>query len=173
MFTATSQARLKEIHPELARRIIQLDQLLPSLSLQVTAGMRTWAQEDNLYAQGRTKPGEIVTNTPGGYSAHNFGYAVDLVPEDIMPGQPDWNLSHPAWQKLLATAPSCGLAEGAKWCHIKDNPHFYLEELPANPTDEMRMQFKDGGISEVWKNFPSLILLDPSVSLPLANGKTS
>src|SRR5277367_4118825 len=153
MLSVTSIARLDEVHPELKRRIVQLDALLPSLSIQVTQGLRTWGAQDVLWQQGRTTPGPIVTDAPAGYSAHNFGYAVDLVPEDVMPGQPDWNVSSPAWQKLLAAGPSCGLAESATWRSFPDNPHFYLQELPANPTEAMREQFTDGGLMEVWRNF--------------------
>ena len=154
MLSEISLARLGACHPELQRRIKALDAMLPSLSIQVTQGLRTWADQDSLYAEGRTAGGEIITNAPGGYSAHNFGYAVDLVPEDIMPGQPDWTITNPGWVKMLAAGPSCGLAEGAKWRTFPDNPHFYLEELPANPTDEMRVQFQSGGLQSVWANFP-------------------
>lgn len=153
MLTPASLARLSLVHPELRRRIVQLDALIPSISLQVTQGLRTWAIQNQLWQQGRTLPGDVVTDAPAGYSAHNFGYAVDLVPEDIMPGQPDWNLTHPAWQKLLAAGPQCNLAEGAKWRTFPDNPHFYPRELPADPTDAMREQFTDGGLVNVWRNF--------------------
>ncbi len=128
--------------------------MLPSLSIQVTQGFRSWNEQDNLYAQGRTTPGKIVTNAPGGYSMHNLGLAVDLVPEDVIPGQPNWNVESEAWKKLLAAGPACGLAEGAQWRTFPDNPHFYPQELPANPTDEMRQDFKDAGIAGVWKGLP-------------------
>jgi peptidoglycan LD-endopeptidase CwlK len=153
MLTIISLARLANVHPLLRTRIIQLDALIPSVSLQVTQGLRTWPEQDALWQQGRTTPGPRVTDAPAGYSAHNFGYAVDVVPEDIIPGQPDWNISHPAWQKILAAAPSVGLAEGAQWRTYPDNPHLYLQELPAEPTDAMRAQFTDGGLMEVWKAF--------------------
>src|SRR5690606_22511724 len=42
------------------------------------SGHRTWAEQDALYAQGRTKPGSIVTNAKGGQSNHNFGIAMDF-----------------------------------------------------------------------------------------------
>lgn len=157
---AISLGRLADVHPELQRRIQQLVQLL-DFDIEVTAGLRSYAEEDALYAQGRTAPGAIVTNAQGGYSAHNFGYAVDLVPEDVTPGQPDWNLSHPAWQKMLAAGPSCGLAEGAQWCTFKDNPHFYLQELPATPTDEMRQDFLEAGLAGVWKTWTSILTTEP------------
>ena len=153
----TSMARLGEVHPELKRRILQLDALIPSLSIQVTQGLRTWGQQDQLWQQGRTAPGPIVTDAPAGFSAHNFGYAVDLVPEDIMPGQPNWDVLSPAWKRMLAVGRTCGLAEGATWRTFPDNPHFYLQELPADPTELMREQFTDGGLVNVWANFPEVI----------------
>lgn len=153
MWSAASYARLNDVHPELKRRIIQLGVVLASLNLQVTQGMRTWEEQNDLYAQGRSMPGPIVTNAQGGYSSHNFGYSVDLVPEEIVPGQPDWQVSHPTWQRLLQVAPSCGLAEGAKWRSFPDNPHFYLQELPADPTDEMRSVFLHQGMQALWASW--------------------
>ena len=43
-----------------------------------TQGMRTKAQQDALYAKGRTAAGAIVTHVRGGYSLHNYGCAVDI-----------------------------------------------------------------------------------------------
>ena len=146
---ANSTERLALVHPELQRRIKKLEAMLP-FDLEVTQGLRTWAEQDALYAQGRTVEGPVVTDVKGGYSAHNFGYAVDVVPEDIEPGQPDWNIDHPAWRTLLEVAPSCGLAEGAAWRSFPDNPHLYLEELPAEPSDSMRAFFSTGGLEYVW-----------------------
>lgn len=155
MLSDISLARLDGVHPELARRIKQLDALLPSQSLQVTQGTRTYQEQHAIFIQGRPNgtPGPIVTDADAGESAHNFGYAVDVVPEDVIPGQPDWNIESQAWKSILAAAPSCGLAEGACW-KKSDNPHLYLAELPADPTDAMREQIADGGMAEVWKNFP-------------------
>lgn len=43
-------------------------------------GFRSFAEQDKLYAQGRTnKSKPIVTNARGGYSAHNYGLAIDFV----------------------------------------------------------------------------------------------
>jgi peptidoglycan L-alanyl-D-glutamate endopeptidase CwlK len=147
--------RLQLVHPELKRRIMKMAEILDgeSIPIQVTQGLRTWAEEDALYAQGRTSPGKIVTDARGGQSAHNFGYAVDLVPEEIEPGQPDWNETHPAWKRMLEVGRVVGLAEGANWRSFKDAPHFYLQEFPADPTDMMRQDFKDAGMLAVWQTF--------------------
>lgn len=152
MLSDTSLARLDEVHPELSRRIKQLDAMLPYLSIQVSQGLRSWTQQDALYAKGRTLPGQIVTNAKGGYSAHCFGYAADVFPEDAT-GNPDWNVEHDNWKKILAVAPSCGLAEGAQWRTFPDSPHLYLSEFPATPTDEMRQVMRDGGMAAVWEMF--------------------
>lgn len=41
--------------------------------------LRTFAEQDGLYAQGRTRPGNIVTKAKGGLSLHNYGLALDIV----------------------------------------------------------------------------------------------
>lgn len=40
---------------------------------------RSNAEQDALYAIGRTKAGKIVTNAKGGQSYHNYGMAIDIV----------------------------------------------------------------------------------------------
>lgn len=41
--------------------------------------LRTIAEQNALFAQGRSKPGRIVTNARGGLSYHNYGLAIDIV----------------------------------------------------------------------------------------------
>lgn len=41
--------------------------------------LRTFAEQNAIYAQGRTKPGKIVTQAKGGLSMHNYGLAIDIV----------------------------------------------------------------------------------------------
>jgi peptidoglycan L-alanyl-D-glutamate endopeptidase CwlK len=153
---AISLARLQTVHPELRRRILQLDQLLtaqtPAIHLRVTQALRTWPEQAALYARGRTAPGPIVTNAKPGASMHNYGLAVDCVPD--LPGpilwQPDWFTGDARWKTFLAQALTCGLAEGAEWRTFPDAPHLYLQELPANPDDNLLQILTDGGIQAVW-----------------------
>ena len=49
-----------------------------NLCVKIICGTRTYAEQDALYAQGRTKKGTKVTNARGGYSWHNFGLAFDF-----------------------------------------------------------------------------------------------
>ena len=50
------------------------------MQLVIVQDYRTYAQQDALYAKGRTAPGSIVTKARGGQSNHNFALAVDVFP---------------------------------------------------------------------------------------------
>lgn len=163
---AVSEARLQEVHPELARRIRRLADML-GFQIRVTQGLRTWAQQDALYAQGRTELGKVVTNAQAGHSMHNFGLAVDLVP--IENGVPIWDDKDEQWREMLAKAPVVGLAEGAQWRTFPDEPHFYPSEIPPNPNDDMRQAFADGGLDAVWGLFSASL----GTNSPDASGSAS
>ncbi len=47
-------------------------------TVKILSGGRTYAEQTEIYAQGRTKPGKVVTNAPAGSSNHNFGIAFDV-----------------------------------------------------------------------------------------------
>jgi peptidoglycan L-alanyl-D-glutamate endopeptidase CwlK len=152
MFNQYSQDRLAQVCPILARRIQRLDALLPSLSIQVTQGLRTFAEQDALYAQGRATPGAIVTHSPGGFSWHNYALAVDLVPEDVTPGSPDWNLNNPSWARMVSGAKYLGLVSGADWHGADlDTPHVQITgRFGVVPDDEVREIFQRSGLAAVW-----------------------
>jgi peptidoglycan L-alanyl-D-glutamate endopeptidase CwlK len=44
----------------------------------VIEGLRSYSEQNKLYAQGRETKGKIVTNAKAGYSMHNFGEALDF-----------------------------------------------------------------------------------------------
>ena len=88
---SASEKLLTNVHPVLGDRIHTLyTKLLDmGITIRVTQGLRSWNDQNRLYAQGRTTPGRIVTRAKGGESAHNFGYAVDFVV--MTEGFPDWD----------------------------------------------------------------------------------
>jgi LAS superfamily LD-carboxypeptidase LdcB len=86
-------------------------------------GFRSFAEQDALYAQGRTKPGSIVTNAKAGYSLHNYGVAVDIV--FVENGRPSWAEKHP-WQVLGQVGKNHGFEWGGDWQGFKDRPHFEM-----------------------------------------------
>jgi hypothetical protein len=123
-----------------------------AVHIRITQALRTYAEQAAIYAQGRTAPGPIVTDAQPMDSMHVYGLAVDCCPD--LPGfptwQPDWNTRDLRWQAFLAMATTCNLAEGARWRSIKDSPHLYLNELPADPDDNLKELLTDGGIQGVW-----------------------
>jgi hypothetical protein len=160
MLDDISETRLAQVHPETSHRIHQLAGML-SFPIRVTQGLRTYAEQDALYAQGRTTPGKIVTEAQGGYSMHNFGLPVDVVPMNT-DGQPDWNDKDAQWAEILAKAPLCGLAEGAAWRSFPDEPHLYPKECPPNPNEEIRSLFVSGGLNAVWQ---ALLPIQPAMGV--------
>ena len=146
-----SETRLALVHPTLAGLVRQMSDLLiaQGVNVRVTQGLRTWDQQQALYDQGRTVPGKIVTNAKPGYSWHNFGLAVDLVP--MLDTGPDWNDQHPTWKQMLAAGQQVGLAEGALWHTFRDEPHFqWTGVLPVSPDNETRALYQASGLDAVW-----------------------
>lgn len=91
------------------------------LKVQIICGTRTYAEQDALYAQGRTTRGQKVTNARGGYSLHNFGLAFDL---GIFRGGK--YLESDSEYRRLHT--ECGHPQGytwgGNWKSIVDCPHY-------------------------------------------------
>lgn len=136
---ATSRARLVGVHPDLVRVVERAIQISPQ-DFSVLEGVRTPKRQRELYAQGRTKPGNVVTwtltsnhfVTPDGY-----GHAVDLVPHPV-----DWEgpVRFPKFdaiaKAMFAAAAELGvpIRWGADWDRDgkprerreTDSPHFEL-----------------------------------------------
>jgi peptidoglycan L-alanyl-D-glutamate endopeptidase CwlK len=105
------------------------------ITIKVISGLRTYDEQNALYAKGRTKPGSVVTNARGGYSNHNFGIAFDIgvfrgtayVPES------------PQYKAIGAIGTELGLEWGGNWKTIKDEPHFQLRPKWASDVTEREM----------------------------------
>lgn len=120
-----SDRRINTLHPLIHAKakefIIRAEKEL-GIKLRVTSALRTWKEQNELYAQGRTKTGKIVTNAKGGQSLHNFGLALDVV--EIKNGKAIWK--NPNWNKIAALGKSIGFAWGGNFKSIKDKPHFEM-----------------------------------------------
>jgi len=77
--SATSLSKLAGVDPRLVRVVNTAASLAkPEEDFSVLEGLRTLARQRRLYAQGRTRPGPVVTWTLN--SKHIEGKAVDLLP---------------------------------------------------------------------------------------------
>ena len=65
-----------EVQP-IARSLVQ-KAALNGIQIKIISGFRTYAEQNKLYAQGRTKSVPKVTNAREGYSNHNFRVAFDV-----------------------------------------------------------------------------------------------
>lgn len=120
--SAKNIATLKpEVRP-LATKLIETA-VAQGINAKVISGHRTYAEQDALYAQGRTKPGKIVTKAKGGYSNHNFGLAFDIgiFSKD---GKIYYGES-PDYKRCGVIGEGLGLEWGGRWKFV-DEPHFQL-----------------------------------------------
>ncbi|MGR6127833.1 M15 family metallopeptidase [Paenibacillus sp. SER-28] len=130
-----SDKRLSGLHPVFKMTLEKLIDRCYARGVWVliTQGLRTYAEQDALYAQGRTKPGQVVTKARGGYSNHNFGFAADFalllrdgrtVSWDTL--KDDDKDSLPDWSEVVEEAKKLGLEWGGDWRSFKDMPHLQM-----------------------------------------------
>jgi len=153
---ALSEQRLAKLHPGLASRgRAMLDACAQSgLAIMVTEGLRTWEEQDALYAKGRTVPpiGKKywVTKAKGGQSFHNFGLAFDIVVLDAI-HKDEWDDSHPGWAAAAQIGKQLGLEWGGDWTGFVDRPHYqWRGKLEL---DQCRTLYASG-LQTVWDRVP-------------------
>ncbi|WP_462421909.1 M15 family metallopeptidase [Salinicoccus sp. Marseille-QA3877] len=122
------------LHPKVAEKAEALKESAEEkdITIQITDGFRTHEEQDTLYAQGRTAPGNIVTNARGGESYHNYGLAVDFAV--INDGEVMWDISYDGndngtsdWEEVAEIAKDLGFTWGGDWEDFKDYPHLQMD----------------------------------------------
>ncbi|MGM5472130.1 peptidoglycan-binding protein [Bacillus pumilus] len=93
--------------------------------VQITSGYRSFAEQNKLYAQGRTAPGKIVTNAKGGQSNHNYGLAIDYVLLSADGKKALWTVNE-KWRRVAQIGKSLGFSWGGDWKSFKDYPHLEM-----------------------------------------------
>ena len=140
-----SERNIEKLHPKVRNKATEFISRVEKelgIKLRVTSTLRTFAEQDKLYAQGRTTKGGIVTNAKGGESNHNFGTALDVVP--IVNGQADWKTTADTWNKIAKVGKSLGFEWGGDWKSFVDKPHF---EMTFNNTlAQMRKKQENGEV---------------------------
>ncbi len=115
----------RQLHPHLQSIIPEfLKKCRESgLEVRVTDCFRTEGEQQAIYAQGRTKPGTIVTSCTYPYSPHNWGVAFDFCRND---GRGAYYNNDGFFEKVGRIGESMGLQWGGDW---KDQPHLQLAEF--------------------------------------------
>lgn len=109
-------------------------------TVRIISGTRTYAEQNLLYAQGRTRPGDKVTNARGGASNHNFGIAWDIgifINGKYLGDGPQYKKA-----AAIALAATTGLEWGGNWTTIIDRPHYQL--VTGKTIKEVRELFESG-----------------------------
>lgn len=100
---ARSLNNLNTLHPKVRQDAIgawtECQAAMPdNVQIIVVQGLRSFAEENALYAQGRTTPGEIVSWATAGESYHNYGLAFDFA---MVTNGKDDNVVGPHWMKVV------------------------------------------------------------------------
>lgn len=140
MRDAISIPRVKLIHPKLRDEVFEIigqieAQWPPTIAVRIVQGLRTIEEQNGLYAQGRTKPGNKVTNAKGGSSFHNYGLAIDFAILYDKDGNGtfevlSWDINYDFdkdgkkdWQEVVEAFKVRAWKWGGDWTSIKDDPH--------------------------------------------------
>jgi peptidoglycan LD-endopeptidase CwlK len=127
-----AQIRTLDVRLQPIARMLLNEAYKQGIQLRITEGARSFERQAELYAQGRTTPGDIVTKAMPGESAHNYGLAFDVY--EVRNGSVVLSGDNPNWPKIGAIGKSLGLRWGGDWGW--DKPHF--ENLFGSSVQELK-----------------------------------
>ncbi len=141
--------RIKLLHPKVRQEVehIYKAQIVPALSgraiCRFAFTLRTIKEQEEIYAQGRTKLFDaqgrrlgVVTKAKGGQSIHNYGLALDIVLlvdndrngtfesasyNEVLDYDGDKIAD---WMEVVRIMKAAGWTWGGDWKSFKDSPHF-------------------------------------------------
>lgn len=151
---------VSQLHPELQKKVEQLKILCQQngITIGISECVRTVAEQDALYAKGRTMPGKIVTKAKGNtYSSmHQWGVAFDFylkmdVDGDGSVSDDAFNNSTDLFNKVGNIGQSIGLEWGGAWKSMKDLPHFQLPNWGSTPAKLKRLYGTPEKFMATWK----------------------
>ncbi len=153
MIDKITQERIKKLHPTVRDEVEKIicecnNALTGNARIRISQGLRTFKEQDDLYAQGRTTKGKKVTNAKGGQSIHNFSLAVDIVL--IIDGKTaSWDINKDFdgdnvsdWMECVAIFKKHGWNWGGDWITFKDYPHF--EKTFGNTAKQLNYKLNNG-----------------------------
>ena len=130
-----TKERIAKLHPSIREEMTSIinecnKSLTGKAQVRITQGLRTFEEQDQLYALGRTLPGKTVTQAKAGQSIHNYGLAVDIcliINHQIASWDTakDWDNDTVAdWFECVKIFAKFGWNWGGHWKSFKDLPHF-------------------------------------------------
>ncbi len=134
--------RIEKLHPsvreEVKKIIKECDKALTGRAkVRITQGLRSFEEQEKLYAIGRITTGKKITNAKAGQSIHNYGFAVDICmmidgKEASWDTAKDWDNDKVAdWYECVKIFARHGWNWGGNWKTFKDLSHFEKKEIPT------------------------------------------
>jgi peptidoglycan LD-endopeptidase CwlK len=127
--------KISTLHPKLRDEALLIyNEINAALTgrakVRFTFTLRSFEEQQAIYNQGRTTPGNIVTNAKPGSSYHNYGLAIDIAllidGKDISwDTKADWDGDKQSdWMECVVIFKRHGWKWGGDWVSFKDMPHF-------------------------------------------------
>jgi len=120
-FSGTSEARLRDIHPDLAK-VIRRALELSAVDFSVVEGVRTYARQQQLFKEGKSRTMR---------SRHLTGHAADLYP--VRKAGAEWVRADfeevVSAMKRASKALGIPIECGHDWQSFPDSPHHQLPTL--------------------------------------------
>ena len=142
-FDVATKLHLRQLEPSFRKKVIKFLKKAKKAGydLRITSSFRDCNKQNQLYAQGRTTPGKVITNARCGKSAHNYRIAVDLI--QYRDGKPWGSWDAPNWEPIGRIAENVGIEWGGRFRSFKDPIHF--QDLQGKPIAQRYADYQRTG----------------------------
>lgn len=151
-----TRERLGELFPPFADKIFKVYYHMYTkygMLMRCTEGLRTYEKQAQLYAQGRTSPGKIITNAKPGQSLHSFGLAADSCFSGNDPFLDRSMRSGELWSAFGSLVKMEDLSWGKEIPGLNDYVH--VEKRYGMALGDLQYLMSQGGLSLIYKELKS------------------
>jgi peptidoglycan L-alanyl-D-glutamate endopeptidase CwlK len=154
-FLDVSMQRINTLNPKLIASATKVFEKChrDKIPVYVVWGSRSAAEQDFMFRFGRTVPGNILTTSRGGYSAHNYGMALDfclLFDKELM----SWEDVYPRdywrnkWLRVVRYFEEEGWEAGWRWPSFEPG---HVQNLMGSTIHELYEQNfnRNNGIQDI------------------------
>ena len=148
---------LDDLHPSLKRKALNVSEQSAAINIPILIyrTLATVEEQNFIYQQGRSRPGRIVSNAPGGFSYHNYGLAFDFAvdppgPEIAWDTKVDANDDEiPDYAQVGRIGEDLGLEWGARFQSLRGDLG-HLQMSCGLTVQQLLVFYEIGGLSRVW-----------------------
>lgn len=129
------QFEVTGLHPVVAEKQNKLVERARKngIKIIITEGYRSEERQNELFEQGRSTAGQIVTSARGGESYHNYGLAIDFAIR-VSADKVIWDMDYDGngngksdWMEIVEIAKELGFEWGGDWANFPDYPHLQYD----------------------------------------------